>query len=161
MDLFPGNNITIGLLLPYRAAYGYGDFYSAGKYSASAITVALDRINKDPNLLTSHHINIVWKDTKCKEEMSISQMTEFLEQKVDAFIGFACTCTTQARIAASLNKMVISPVSVSIIKPKRSETFLRICILLSNMADSDHHVAREYSPDPLIHVANVYVAKQL
>ncbi|XP_031575273.1 speract receptor-like isoform X2 [Actinia tenebrosa] len=106
-------NITIGLLLPYLSAYGYGDSYSAGKYSAPAITVALDRINKDPDLLPNHHINFVWQDTKCNEEMSISQMTEFVEQRVDAFIGFACTCNTQARIAASLNKMLISPYCTS------------------------------------------------
>jgi ABC-type branched-subunit amino acid transport system substrate-binding protein len=102
-------------LLPFKAAYGYGDSFSAGKFSASAMTVALERINNDPYLLPNHHINLVWNDTECNEEKSIRLMAAFIEQRVDAFIGFACKCITQARIAASLNLMVISPVSIFMI----------------------------------------------
>lgn len=38
-------------------------------------------------------------------------MTSFIEKRVDAINGLACNCSTQARIAASLNIPVISHVS--------------------------------------------------
>ncbi|KAK3705209.1 hypothetical protein QZH41_014003, partial [Actinostola sp. cb2023] len=106
-------NITIGLLLPFQYAYDHSDIFSAGKYSASGITVALEKINSDLTYLPDYHINLIWSETECNEETSIRMMATFVERRVDAFIGFACKCSTQARIAASLNIPVISHMCTS------------------------------------------------
>lgn len=104
-------NLTIGLILPYSASPG-GSRALDGKFYASAITIAVDNINKDPNLLPGIRLRFVWDDSECSEEKSINALISQLDRKVDAFIGFGCDCHTQARMAAALNLPVISHVSI-------------------------------------------------
>lgn len=105
-------NLTLGLLLPYETAVGTGSNFNAGKWYASAIVLALEKVNSDPNFLPEIQINFIWNDTECMEETGLRQMTEQLEKKVDGFVGFGCTCATQARLGAALNMPVISYVSI-------------------------------------------------
>ena len=103
-------NLTIGLILPYSTPIGGRAL--DGKFYASAITIAVDNINKDPNLLPGIRLRFVWDDSECLEEKSINALISQFERKVDAFIGFGCDCHTQARMAAALNLPVISHVSI-------------------------------------------------
>lgn len=104
-------NLTVGLLLPFQSAVATGSDFNAGKWYASAIEVALQRVNNDSSFLPSVHINYIWNETGCEEERALRNMAWQFQQKVDGFIGFGCTCATQARFAAAWNMPVISYVS--------------------------------------------------
>lgn len=103
-------NLTIGLILPYKV--GSPDVPPGNRY-ASALKIAVDRINRDPTLLPGITLSFTWDDSECLEELSIQALIEQWEKRVDGFIGFGCGCSTQARIAAALNLPVISHVSTS------------------------------------------------
>lgn len=104
-------NLTIGLILPYSRSTGGGRGLR-GIHYASAITIAVDNINKDPNLLPGIRLRFIWDDSECIEEKSIKAFISQWERRVDAFIGFGCNCHTQARMAAALNLPVVSHVSM-------------------------------------------------
>ena len=104
-------NLTIGLILPYSRSAGSGRGLK-GIHYAAAITVAVDNINKDPNLLPGIRLGFIWDDSECIEEKSIKAFISQWERRVDAFIGFGCNCRTQARMAAALNLPVVSHVSM-------------------------------------------------
>ena len=105
-------NLTIGLILPYKVSSG--DVQNRpGYYYASAMTVAVDNINKDPTFLPGIHLSFIWADSECEEEKSIQEFIRQWEKRVDAFIGFGCKCFTQARMAAALNLPLISHVRMA------------------------------------------------
>lgn len=104
-------NFTLGLLIPFSECDALGNSYLCGYWYASAITVALRRINSDPNLLAGHRLNFIWNDTRCKELLAVEQQIHQLNVRVDAFIGPACHCKTAAINAAAFNKTIISFVS--------------------------------------------------
>ena len=101
-------NITIGLILPYKVG---STGLLPGKSYAAAMTIAVDRINKDPTLLPGINLSFIWDDSECLEEKSIQAFIRQWEKKVDGFIGFGCKCFTQGRMAAALNLPIISHVS--------------------------------------------------
>ena len=103
-------NLTSGLILPYKV--GSPDVPPGNLY-ASALKIAVDRINRDPTLLPGITLSFTWDDSECLEELSIQALIEQWEKRVDGFIGFGCGCSTQARMAAALNLPVISHVSTS------------------------------------------------
>jgi len=105
-------NLTIGLILPYRRTAG-GSRGLRGIHYASAITIAVDNINKDPNLLPGIRLSFIWNDSECTEEKSIQAFLSQWERSVDGFIGFGCNCHTQARLAAALNLPVVSHLCTS------------------------------------------------
>ncbi|KAK2571574.1 Resact receptor [Acropora cervicornis] len=84
-----------------------------GKFYASAITVAVDNINKDPTLFPGTSLSFIWNDSGCQEEESIKALIRQHERRVHAFIGFGCNCSKQARIAAALNLPAISHLCTS------------------------------------------------
>lgn len=104
-------NLTIGLILPYAVSTG-GGRNLPGNHYAAAITIAVDNINNDPNLLPGFRLRFIWDDSECSEEMSIKALISQWEKRVDAFLGFGCKCHTQARMAATLNLPVVSHVSM-------------------------------------------------
>ena len=103
-------NLTIGLILPYKLSSGSNQ-NRPGEYYASAMTIAVDNINKDPTLLPGINLSFIWADSECDEEKSIEALIHQREKGVHAFIGFGCKCFTQARMAAALNLPIISHVS--------------------------------------------------
>lgn len=105
-------SFTLGLLIPFSECRAVGNSYHCGYWYASAITVALDTINSDPNLLVGHHLNFIWNDTRCKELVAVEQQIYQLNVGVDVFIGPACHCKTAAINAAAFNKTIISYVSL-------------------------------------------------
>ena len=106
--LLANGNLTIGLILPYEVGGGQS---RPGTFYASALTVAVDNINKDPTLFPGTSLSFIWNDSGCREEESIKALIRQHERRVHAFIGFGCNCSKQARIAAALNLPAISHVS--------------------------------------------------
>ena len=107
-------DFTVGLLIPLNDAADIGGDIKAGKYYASAISVAVDRINQQPDLLPGHNISFIWNDTACDEEKTLQALIyQIYDAKVSAVIGPGCTCNTSARNAAAFNIPMISYVSTN------------------------------------------------
>ena len=106
-------DITLGVLIPFASATATGSTFNAGKYYASAVTLAVEKINNESSIRPGIRLEFIWNDTLCKEEKAISGLVYQWERRVDAFIGPACTCDTEARVAASLNVPMVSFVSRS------------------------------------------------
>ena len=104
-------NYTMGLLIPMEKA----SFNKKGKYYAAAITIAVEEINKQRNLLPGSSLSFIWNETSCyDEERTIrAQMYQIYEARISAIIGPACNCVTTARNAAAFNVPMISYVSKS------------------------------------------------
>lgn len=102
-------NYTLGLLIPMTDA----DYPENGQYYASAMSIAVDAVNRQQNLLPGHNISFIWNDTACwKEDTTIRGLLhQMYEANVAAIIGPACLCNTSARIAASFDLPMISYVS--------------------------------------------------
>lgn len=102
----------LGLLIPYSKCTKVHTFpYYCGNNYASAISVAVDKINSDPNLLAGHNLTFVWADTLCEELIAVKKQIEQMRAGVDAFIGPGCKCETAATNAAAYNLSIISYVS--------------------------------------------------
>ena len=104
-------DITLGLLIPFERATATGSTFNAGKYYASAATLAVEKINKESVSKPGIRLEFIWNDTLCEEERAINGLVYQWEKRVDAFIGPACTCDKEARFAAALNVPMISFVS--------------------------------------------------
>lgn len=103
----------LGLLIPYSKCNKIYEFeYYCGDNYVSAISVAMDKINLDPNLLAGHNLTFVWADTLCEELIAVKQQIEQMRAGIDAFIGPACKCETVATNAAAYDLSIISYVSI-------------------------------------------------
>lgn len=102
----PSENVKvkIGVLLPMTG------YWPIGKTSASAITIAVDKINKDPTLLLGYNMSFLWNDSMCLAAEGLNQAVEFRISGVDAIIGDGCDiiCEPAAILAASWNLPMIS-----------------------------------------------------
>lgn len=112
LSLFPAaesTNYTLGLLIPMTSAH----FTMKGIYYASAMSIAVDEVNKERNLLPGNNISFIWNDTDCWDENKTIRalMYQMYEAKVSAIIGPGCNCNTSARNAAAFNVPMISYVS--------------------------------------------------
>ena len=109
-SLTEASNYTVGLLIPMENVY----YTKKGIYYASAISIAVDEINKQDNLLPGDSISFIWNNTKCEENKTIRALIyQMYEAKVSAIIGPGCTCNTSARNAAAFNVPMISYVSIT------------------------------------------------
>ena len=106
-------NITLGVLLPFvkPPSAGVND-HSSGEYYASAISLAVDRVNRNGSILQHHHLGFVWNDTACDEGTSLQDMSYQKGIGVSAFIGPGCSCTNQAALASFWNIPMVSYVSI-------------------------------------------------
>ena len=102
-------DFTVGLLIPMYQAF----FTKKGIYYASAMSIAVDKINKQQNLLPGNNISFIWNNTDCEDEEKTIRalMYQIYEAKVSAIIGPGCICNTSARNAAAFNVPMISYVS--------------------------------------------------
>ena len=103
----------LGLLIPYSKCQRVYTFpYYCGDNYASAISVAVDKINSDSSLLVGHNLTFIWDDTSCEELIAVKKQIEQMRAGVDAFIGPACKCETAATNAAAYDLSMISYVSI-------------------------------------------------
>lgn len=100
---------TVGLLIPMKEAF----YTKKGMYYASAMSIAVDEVNRQENLLPGNNISFIWNDTDCEDEDKTIRalMYQIYEAKVSAIIGPGCICNTSARNAAAFNVPMISYVS--------------------------------------------------
>lgn len=85
---------------------------SEGRSISGAMTLAVENINKDPNILPNYTLQFFYSDTKGDPLHSISVLTDQWKKQAIAFVGPQDFCETEARVAASWNLPMISYVSV-------------------------------------------------
>lgn len=107
------DTILLGVLLPFSLGLNEMTAYYSANFYASAMFLAIDDVNDNPNLLPNHRLELVWADTKCDWKKTIQlQLDMMKEQNVDAFIGGGCQgCEATARNAGAANIPLISHVS--------------------------------------------------
>lgn len=103
--------VKLGLLIPFKQTARLGNSYLRGEFYASAMSIAVDDINRRPDLLPGQNITFIWNDTRCEEFTTLQSIVYQLNAGVTAFIGPGCSCNTSAKMAASFNKTMISYVS--------------------------------------------------
>ncbi|XP_028406591.1 receptor-type guanylate cyclase Gyc76C-like [Dendronephthya gigantea] len=109
------NNITLGILLPFKTHGVFTkDNLPQAKYYAGIIPYAIDIINKDPHLLPNYTLRYIWNETECDTEKALKGMVQQWTRKVDAFIGLGCFCEVPARVASALELPVISHLCKSV-----------------------------------------------
>jgi len=101
----------IGLLIPYKLVHDGDGNYFKGENFAAAITIAVQDINDNKNLLPGHNISFTWADTDCNELQTIRDQFKMVNHRVSAIIGPGCYCKTAARNAEAFNLPIISYVS--------------------------------------------------
>lgn len=106
--------VKLGLLIPFKRTNRLGNSFHRGEYYASAMSIAVDDLNRRSDLLPGQNVTFIWNDTDCEEEKTLRAIVYQLKQGVSAFIGPGCSCNTSARLAASFNKTMISYVSSSV-----------------------------------------------
>ena len=127
------HEVLLGVLLPMTG------YWPIGKTSASAISIAVDRINNDQTLLPNHFLRYIWNDSQCLAAEGLNQAVEFKLAEVDAIIGDGCDiiCDPAAMLAASWNLPMISWGCESSLLSEKSifPTFVRTVGSFSKMGD--------------------------
>lgn len=99
-------NIKLGVNVPFTGTW------PGGPKMASAVLIAIDRVNNDPSWLPGYTLTYAMKDSKCDEKHSIANLIDFrLEQPVaDAFIGPGCSvgCLPGGHIADHWNVPMVA-----------------------------------------------------
>ena len=125
--------VKIGVLLPMTG------YWPIGKTSASAITIAVDRINEDQTLLPGYNMTFLWNDSMCLAAEGLNQAVEFRISGVDAIIGDGCDiiCEPAAILAASWNLPMVSwgCESSKLSEKSMYQTFARTVGSFSKMGD--------------------------
>lgn len=106
------DEFKLGLLIPFKHVSKLGNYFHRGEYYATAITIAVDNINKRHDLLPGRNLSFIWNDTSCEELNTLRAVFYQLNNGVGAFIGPGCSCKTAARSAAAFNITMISYVSI-------------------------------------------------
>ncbi|XP_074628982.1 atrial natriuretic peptide receptor 1-like [Acropora palmata] len=97
----------MGTLVPFSGSW------RGGPKMASAILIAMDKVNNDPYWLQGHNLSYVMKDSRCEAEASIVSVIDLYtleDPKVDVYIGPGCStgCLPGAFIAAHWGIPMIS-----------------------------------------------------
>ena len=102
-----GRDIKMGIFLPFTGSW------PGGPKMASAILIAMDKVNNDTSWLQGHKLTYVLKDSKCEAKSSLAILVDYYTvetPKVDVYIGPGCSvaCVPGAYIAAHWNIPMIS-----------------------------------------------------
>ena len=100
-------DIKMGIFLPFTGSW------PAGPKMASAILIAMDKVNNDAYWLQGHKLTYVLKDSRCEAKSALAILVDYYtveNPKVDVFIGPGCSvgCIPGAYIAAHWNIPMIS-----------------------------------------------------
>ncbi|XP_045213178.2 receptor-type guanylate cyclase Gyc76C-like isoform X2 [Mercenaria mercenaria] len=85
-----------------------GFYRRPGQAISGALTLALDEINNNTDILPNHNLNFLIAETRGKEFLSIKETVELINQNISVYIGPQETCIHEAKIAASFNIPMIS-----------------------------------------------------
>ena len=127
--------VKLGLLIPLKDATSLGNSYHRGEFYASAMSIAVDDINRRPDLLPGQNVTFMWNDTRCEEFQTLQSIVWQLNEGVTAFIGPGCSCNTSARMAASFNKTMISYVSSPLMKSVCDNLFECVLVLTARVRE--------------------------
>ena len=89
-----------------------GIFYRRpGQAISGALTLALEEINNNTNILPNHTLDFIIAETYGMELQSIKQTVDLINQNISVYIGPQETCIHEAKVAAAFNIPMISYVS--------------------------------------------------
>lgn len=111
MELKKTQNLTIGYLTAIKG--GLKD--RQGLAISGALSMALDEINKDPNILPDVNLVMRWNDTRGETVEATNAMIDMICDGVAAFFGPEGSCYVEAIVAQSRNIPMISYVSIFIV----------------------------------------------
>ncbi|KAK9751499.1 Receptor family ligand binding region [Popillia japonica] len=98
------NNLTVGYLTAVK-----GDLKERqGLTVSGALTMALEKINSDVDVLPNVRLNLRWNDTKGDTVLATRAMTDMICDGVAAFFGPEGSCHVEAIVAQSRNIPMIS-----------------------------------------------------
>lgn len=100
-------DVKMGIFLPFTGSW------PGGPKMASAILIAMDKVNNDPYWLQGHNLSYVLKDDRCEAKSSLEILVDYYtieDPPVDVYIGPGCSvgCIPGAYIAAHWNIPMIS-----------------------------------------------------
>ena len=100
--------VKLGVTIPWT-----GNNWDAGPRLASAILIAIDKVNNDRTLLPGLNLTFEWKDSKCEEAVGLTAAVDLYstsKPKIHALIGPACSagCKAVGYLAAHWNMPIIS-----------------------------------------------------
>lgn len=105
--------VTLGYLGPSN--YVQKGLFNVGEIG-SAVSIAIQDINNNPNLLPNHELNFIYNDSQCNDKIGL-EMIEWQRRMpgVNAFIGPACSavCEVGGLLASNWKLPIISYVSTS------------------------------------------------
>ena len=99
----------LGVLVPYT--YDSSREYPAADAYASAVSVAVEKVNSDPTLLNGAKLTFVWNNTACNQTKMVEQQHWQIKQGVVGFVGPSCHGRKAAKVAGRHNLPVVSFVS--------------------------------------------------
>lgn len=108
MPLNKSHNLTIGYLTAIKG--GLKD--RQGLAISGALSMALDEINNDPNILPNVRLKMRWSDTRGETVEATKAMIDMICEGVAAFFGPEGSCYVEAIVAQSRNIPMISYVSI-------------------------------------------------
>ncbi|XP_035674523.1 atrial natriuretic peptide receptor 1-like [Branchiostoma floridae] len=100
-------DFKLGLLIPQgrdHRLYGW-------ESTASATSIAIDRVMRDPSLLPGHTLSVVWRDSSCNSKVAAGAAVELaVQENVDALLAPPCAeaCIQSSQLAAYWNMPTIS-----------------------------------------------------
>lgn len=86
-------------------------YYKPGSALSGAITIAVDELNRQFEILPDHYLDFCIGETYGVEKISIRHTANFSMNGIDAIIGPQETCEHEGRIAEAFNVPMISYVS--------------------------------------------------
>ena len=105
----------IAFFVPFRVGANIGKIQNGNQY-AHALTIAIDDVNNDPNILRGHNLTYHWTDSTDRLEVLRAMYEKYVSpNSVDVFIGQAYDCSAPARIAQAFKKPLITYVSIRFI----------------------------------------------
>ena len=116
------NEYKLGVLLPYTYDLNW-DHPSAKEY-ASAVTLAVRKVNAHPRLLKGAKLGFLWSNTACNKTKMIQQQQFQIDQGVVGFIGPSCHAHKAVNTAKKNHKAVVSFVSKKFHLSSLSELYM-------------------------------------
>ncbi|XP_022107598.1 atrial natriuretic peptide receptor 2-like [Acanthaster planci] len=146
---FVGSNdhedIVLGLMLPFSGQW------PVGRYIAGAMTVAVDDVNSNENLLKGRNVTFIWNDTTCAGKNGLYQAVNMwlYVHRLHAFIGGGCdvVCEPVGLLASAWNLPMVSWGCSSLVLSNKDDynTFVRTVGPYTKMARMFTKIMRSFS----------------
>lgn len=110
-------DVVLALNVNWKSCNRGGSVFHSGQFYASAIAVAVEDINNNPDILPNNRLRYVWNksetNTNCSKDISTRIMLKQINlNTIDGIIGFPQKCEAPASIASAVNLPLISLVRI-------------------------------------------------